>query len=195
MMAQRHRLGCLQVGEAGHDVACVLLRARNQRDLDRGQPCVDLLDRLARPQFEIGRHLIVAASCGVQAARDRADQFGQPRFHCHVDVFQIPVLGHAITLVLGGDGLEAVVDGLRILTTQDTLRGQHAHMRAAARDILPPQRLVEGNRGIDFAHDGTRPVGEAAAPHRVAAPCAGVVRVPICHFACARPRLDPERVR
>ena len=128
----------------------MLLGARDQRTQYRIDPGDRALHRTAHPHAEIGRDLIVAAACGVQAPGGGADDFGQPRFHGHVDVFEVPVLGHSVALVFGGDLLQAVVDRLGIGFAHDALFRQHGDMRAAARDILAPQRFVEGDRGVDF---------------------------------------------
>ena len=58
----------------------------DQRRLKRLQLAVDPVDRVAHPEPEIGRHLIVARARGVQAPGRRADQFGEPRLDIHVDV-------------------------------------------------------------------------------------------------------------
>ena len=44
--------------------------------------------RVAHPQPEIGRHLVVARARGVQPAGRLADQLGEPALHVHVDVFE-----------------------------------------------------------------------------------------------------------
>ena len=79
----------------------------------------------------------------MQATRRRADDFGQARFHRHVDVLKIPVFGHPVGFIFGGNLLQAFVDRLGIGFAYDALLRQHCDMGAAARDIFAPQRLVE----------------------------------------------------
>ena len=81
----------------------MLARAGHQRDLQRLQTRIGSVHRIAHPQAEIGRHLVVAAACGMQASRCRTDQFGQTAFGGHVDVFQVPVFRNPVRLVLGGN--------------------------------------------------------------------------------------------
>ncbi len=99
----------------------------------------------------------------------RADQRGETALDGHVNVFEIPVLGHAVALVLVRDLRQPGVDRGGIFPGNDPLRGQHRGMGAARSNILAPQRLVEGDRSVDFAHDRARASGEPAPPHLVGA--------------------------
>ena len=183
MVTERNGLRGLQMREAGHDAVGMFFGARHES----AEHCIDPRDRAlvggAHPHAEIGRDLVVAAARGVQPSGHRADDFGQSRFHGHVDVFEVPVLGYAVALVFGGDLLQTAVDGVGVLLRDDTLPCQHRHMRATARDILAPQHLVERDGGVDFAHDRARSLGEPSAPHAV-----GVLGVPLVVHACHRPR-------
>ena len=85
----QHRLGPLQVRVAGQDARRRRARQRptNARcKLD--QPRVDLVDRVADPEPQIGRDLVVAAAGGVQLAADVAEAVDQRPLDVHVDVFQ-----------------------------------------------------------------------------------------------------------
>ena len=182
-MAQRDRLRGLQVGKAGHDAARMLAGAGDQRDLQRLQPGIGLVHGIAHPEAEVGRHLIVARTRGVQPPCGRADQFGKSRFGGHVDVLEVPVLGHAVGLVLGGDFVQTVADRDRIGIRNDAASPQHRDVRLAGGYVLPPQCLVEGNRGVYLAHDCRRSFREPSAPHLV-----GASRLAVCHIAqVARP--------
>ena len=79
----------LQMGEAGHERAGVLLGLRDERRLQRleggGRGPVD---RVAHPELEVGRDLVVARARGVQAPGRLADELGEPRLDVHVDVFE-----------------------------------------------------------------------------------------------------------
>ena len=88
MMAERHRLGGLQMGEARHDGGGMFQRAADQRMLERRQRRVGLVDGVAHEETEIGRHLVVARPRGVQPSGGRTDQFGQPALDVHMDVFE-----------------------------------------------------------------------------------------------------------
>ena len=88
MMAEGHRLGRLQVGEAGHDGGGVGERLLGQRLLQGGERRVGAVDGVAHPQPEVGGDLVVARARRVQPAGGRADQLGQPRLDIEVDVLQ-----------------------------------------------------------------------------------------------------------
>ena len=129
MVAQRDRLRGLQMGEPGHDRCGVFVRAHDERNLQRVQPGIGLIEAIAHPQAEIGRHLVIAAARSVQPPRHRADQFGQPAFGGHVDVFQIPVFGHATGGIFRRDLVQPCGNRRRIGRRNDALRAQHRHMR------------------------------------------------------------------
>ncbi len=50
---------------------------------------IDPVNRIARPEFQVGDNLIVSASPGVQFAADIAELVDQGRFDMHVDVFAL----------------------------------------------------------------------------------------------------------
>ena len=51
---------------------------------------VEVIDRVADPEAEIQRHLVVSRPRGVQAPGVRPDDFGQPRLDIHMDVLERP---------------------------------------------------------------------------------------------------------
>ncbi len=128
-------------------------RTGDERDLQCLEPGIGLVDGVAHPEAEIGRHLIVAGARGMKAAGRRANEFSQARLGGHVNVLEVPVLGNAAGLVLGRDLVQPVRNKHGILAGDDAHRAQHRDMRLAGGDVLPPQCLVEGDRGIYLAHD------------------------------------------
>ena len=89
MMAEGHRLGDLQMGEAGHHGVGVLFGQIEQgrlQALDQGQQFVD---GGAQPQAHVGGDLVVARAAGVQPLAGVADQGGEAFFDVQVDVFQV----------------------------------------------------------------------------------------------------------
>ena len=93
MMAESHRLRRLQMGEARHHRCGMFERLLGERLLIGGEPGIDPIDRIAYPEPEIGRHLIVARARGVQPPGSRAGQFGKPALDIHMDVFERPLEG------------------------------------------------------------------------------------------------------
>ena len=53
------------------------------------EPRVDPVDRVANPEPQVGRDLVVAAAGGVQLAADVAQPVDQRPLDVHVDVFQL----------------------------------------------------------------------------------------------------------
>ncbi len=86
MVAEGHRLGDLEMGEAGHHRIGFGFGTVEQRLLQVAHHRVDPVDRSAHPQPQIGRDLVVARARGVQASRGRPDQFGEPRLDIDVNV-------------------------------------------------------------------------------------------------------------
>ena len=72
----------------GITVAGMLERLLGERALISGERRVDAVDRVAHPQPEIGRDLIVARARGVQPPGRRPDQLGEPALDVHVDVLE-----------------------------------------------------------------------------------------------------------
>ena len=88
MMPERHRLRGLQMGEAGHHRAGVGERLGRQRALQADDLRVKRVKRVANPQFEVERDLIVARARGMQAPRDRADEVGEALLDIHMNVLE-----------------------------------------------------------------------------------------------------------
>src|SRR3546814_2002085 len=81
----------------------MFVRARDQR-LRKGPEAIRYrVDRVAHPQAEIGRDLIVTRARGVQPSGRRADQLGQSRLDVHVNVFERQVFDEAARLLFGLD--------------------------------------------------------------------------------------------
>ena len=88
MVPERHRLRGLQMREARHDGRGVLQRLLGERLLIAGERRVDVVDRVAHPELEVGRDLVVARARRMQPPGRRPDQLGKPRLHVHMDVFE-----------------------------------------------------------------------------------------------------------
>jgi hypothetical protein len=82
--------------------ACSSARA-SKRVLQRAQRRLGLIDRVAHPEAEIGRDLVVARARGVEPARRRPDRGRPAALGEHVDVLEREIVGHAVGFELGGD--------------------------------------------------------------------------------------------
>ena len=96
--------------EARHDRAGVFFRARDKGELEVAQLSVEMVDRVADIKLEVGRDLVIPRAGGVQSAGRRADQVGKPRFHIHVDVFEVATKLEPSAFDLGQHGIETCDD-------------------------------------------------------------------------------------
>jgi hypothetical protein len=140
---------------------------------------VDRIDRVAHPQAEIGRHLVVAAARGVQTLARLADTLGQAGLDVHVDVLEGGLEHETSGLDVGGDRLQPVADRRMVGSGQDAHRLQHVRMRQRTAYVLAPQRAVEADRDVDLLHDRRWTAGETTAPGGVG----GVRRAGLCRRA------------
>ena len=88
MVAERHRLRRLEMGEARHHGGGMLTGAIEQRLDQEGEPGLRPLNSLLDPEPKVERHLVVARAGRVKPASRRADQLGQPRLDVHVNVLE-----------------------------------------------------------------------------------------------------------
>ncbi len=86
LVPEGHRLGVLQVGEAGSRAVDVGLGLVGQRDdqVDEGRR--DGPGPVAQVEAEVGGHLVVAAAPGAQLPADRAEQLEEAALDRRVDV-------------------------------------------------------------------------------------------------------------
>ncbi len=88
VMTKGHRLGGLEMGEAGHDIVGMLFSLVEERLDQRGQGLLGALEFFLGPEAEIDGHLVVARARRVQATRGGADEIGKPRLDVHVNIFE-----------------------------------------------------------------------------------------------------------
>ncbi|EHS49458.1 hypothetical protein PDO_3222 [Rhizobium sp. PDO1-076] len=89
VMAEGHRLGGLEMGEAGHHRVGMFFGAVEEGSDQAAQGLFGLLQLFLDPEAEVERHLVVTRAGRVQAAGGRADQVGKPRLDVHMNVFEL----------------------------------------------------------------------------------------------------------
>ena len=167
VVAEGHRLGDLQVGEARHDGGGVSFRLAGKRELQRLQLGIEVVDRVTHIEAEVERHLVIARARRVKAPGGGANDVLQAGFDVEMDVFQRARERERAGLDLGLHLLEALPNECGIGFRDDSLGGQHRGMGFRACDVLGEQALVEADRGVDLFHDRVRPRLETPAPHLV----------------------------
>jgi len=174
VVAEGHGLGGLQVGEARHEGVGMLLGAVQQGGLEALQLGERPVAGVADPEPEVHGHLVVPAARRVQAPRRRTDQLAQPGLHIHVDVLELVPEGEGPVADLGGDGVEAGLDGRLVLTCNHALHAQHRRVGAGAGQILVGKPPVEPDGDVDRLHQVGRTGREPAAPHGLSSLGGGV---------------------
>ena len=128
------------------------------------QQAADVVDGAAQVEADVGGHLVVARTAGVQALAGVADQLGQALLDVEVDVFQVQqpfkLAARDFALDLG----HALLDRGIVVGADDFLICQHLGMRQRALDIDLGQALVEKyRRRVTFDQIGDR-FGETSRP-------------------------------
>src|SRR4051794_41923085 len=141
MMAQSHRLGHLEVSEAGHHRLGMLLGPLDEDTLEIADRIDSLIAGIADPQPKIGCDLVVPRPCRVKPSGSRADQLAEPMLDGHVNILEIDALWNAAALILCGDLVESLENRGRVRGTDDALLAQHCCVRSRGGDILTPQPL------------------------------------------------------
>ena len=171
MMAEGDRLRRLQMGEARHDHRGAVERPGGERPLQLGDLGEDRVDRVAHPEAEIDRDLVVARARGVEAPGRRADDLSKAALDVHMDVFERARERKRARLDFAFDLGETLGDRLGVGGFDDALGGEHGDMGLGACDVLGGKLAVEVDRGVDLLHRLGRTAREPAAPHRVAHAC------------------------
>jgi hypothetical protein len=164
VVAEGHRLGRLQVGEAGHDGIGVGFRLVQQGDAGGADQRLQAVDGVAQPQAHVGGHLVVAGTAGVQALSGVADFPGQGPLDVEVDVLVVQVPGEAAGLEVGQDFPQAPADVGQIPVGQHAHLAQHGGMGQGALDVEGGQAPVEGDGGGIALHPFGNRLGKAAGP-------------------------------
>ena len=143
MMGEGHRLGHLHVGEARHDGVQMLLGLGQQRLLHHDQAFLGAGTGGAYPEAEIGHHLVVARTRGMQPPGGGTDQFGEPRLDIEMNVFQLALEDEGSRGDFLLDRVQPAQDRLAVILGNDPFGRQHAAMGAASGQVFARQALVE----------------------------------------------------
>ena len=123
MVAESHRLRCLQVGEARHDGVGVFGCQAQNAFLQFLQQLQNGVNLIAHIQADVGCHLVVAAAAGMQLLAGDADALGQARLNVHVHIFKVNAPFEIAGLNFRFNGVQAADNVIAFL------RGEHAHFR------------------------------------------------------------------
>src|SRR5690606_18790322 len=123
---------------------------------------VNQIDLVAQPQANVGGHLVVARTAGVQFLASDADAIGQPCLDVHVHVFERHRPLELTALDFALDGGQTVDDGITLGFGEHASLGQHGGVGDGAANVLSVHALVEGHAGGEGLNKGVGGFGEAA---------------------------------
>ena len=148
VMREPHRLRALEVRVTGHQRLDVIARLREQR----AAKLVDAIDQTlrgrARVEPQVGRDLIVAAACGVEAATGIADLVDEPRLDVHVHVLERVVPRELSRREPRLDAPQAVRDRVGVACRDDAARGKHLGVCDRAGDVVREEPMIEVDRRV-----------------------------------------------
>src|SRR3990170_8477122 len=128
------------------------------RDIDQCLPemmeKVEYLEYLVlQEQPYVDRHLVVPRPSGVELAAKWADLLGEPRLHCHVDVFH---RGRELDFALGNlffNGLEAICYLFTLFFSEDACSYEHHRVGDGAQNVELVKPLVERDGGVKLFNE------------------------------------------
>jgi len=145
VMAQRHRLGSLQMGVSGHDPAGVRFCLVRERVHEVGQADGGFHRGIPTEKAQVERDLVVARSPRVQRRARRRDLDEAP-FDRGVDVLVLELEIELVAVELALDLSQATFYRRDLPGREDARRGQAARVREAACDVVRIQLEVDRER-------------------------------------------------
>ena len=146
-----HRLRALQVGITRHHRVLIVLCGLHQRGLQLTVSRQQLRDGIFTPQLQVGRHLVITATPGMELFTQLADFVDQFAFHPAVNIFGIALQN---LLRIQTHFFQQIVQ--RLFQLLLFVCGQYAngHQRFGpghrADDILFGQAVVEAQRVVEL---------------------------------------------
>lgn len=137
-MAERDWLRHLKMGEARHGIGCVLQRTRGQRAHERRDLAADAINRVAHPEAEICRHLVVARACCMQALASLTDVLRETCLDIHVNIFEILREIEIARFDVARNPVQPVADFLFLGSGQQADACQHGGVSQRAAYVLTP---------------------------------------------------------
>ncbi len=128
------------------------------------QPRVDAVDRLADPQPQIGRDLVIAAAGRVQLAPHLAEPLDECPFDVHVNVFELDVELEAALLNFAADVAQGLLNSPAFVVGEQADVGQHLGMRDRGGDIVRIKAAIEAHTFSELLHAAVGRLLKNAAP-------------------------------
>jgi len=151
------------------------------RRLVLDEPGVELGHGPPRPQAQVGRHLVVARSAGMQASRQRPDPLGEGGLEVEMNVLEGGIPGERAGRHLRPQRFEAGDHCVALLGGQQARGGQSVDVGDRTDEIVVGQRRVDLDRSGEVRTALVAPLVEPAAPEIQSSLRHGV------HWSYARP--------
>ena len=187
VMRGQDRLGPLQVGVAGQDQAGMAVGRADEGFLQGHEPGVDPVDRVAGPELDVGRHLVVAAPGGVELPADVAQAVDQGRLDVHVDVLALEDERESFR-PRSRPGFRT---GPRTICwhssgSEQTDVREHLRVRDRAPDVVLEEPTVKGDRFAELFDATVGLLAETARPKACWPPGCSHRKVPSMRSSAAR---------
>ena len=137
-----------------------LINCRNQPVQKRADFC----RLLPQVEAQVGSHLIVAGTGGVQPLSDLADAADQLGLDKRVDVLRAHVDGECAGFDVRENPRKSLYDFVAVVRGDDALRREHRRVRHGACNILFYHLGIEGDRGVDVVCRGIERAGRSSRP-------------------------------
>ena len=155
-----------------------------ERALEGDEAAVDPVEGVARPELQVGRHLIVAAAGGVELAAHVAQAVDERGLDVHVDVFTLEDERKIPTFDLGPDFGQPSHNLLAFIGGEQTHLSEHLGVGDRPLDVVLEEPTVKGDRLTEQFDPAVGFLGETTAPRLVGHPTSAL-----------RGRSDTARVR
>ena len=164
VVGEQHRLGGLGVGVGRHHHVRVLLREPDERAFEVQRTGVDLVDRPAQPEAQVGRDLVVPGAARVELARDRPDSTGELELHVHVDVLERAIPGHRACEDVVPDRGQAGDHLVDLGRRQHARLAQRVRVGDGARDVIERELDIDVERLAECERERIGLASEPCAP-------------------------------
>ena len=163
-MAEGDRLGALQMGVAGHDIARALLGLIAKHADQLFDLALHMLACGAQVKPDVECDLIVAAAPCVQPLTGIADAGGQCLLHKGVYILGAGVDLQRAAVQILQNGVQTFVNIVHILLGDDTLSAQHGRVDKAALNILLDHPRVKADGGVKIVYAAVNGLAGPALP-------------------------------
>ena len=163
-MPRQYGLGPLKVRVGRHQDVALLLRKLDKFQLERGRGVDQVVYRIASPEPQVQRDLIVAAAAGVKLLAWRAYAIRERLLNYHVDVFQLDRHRQSPGVDVVGYLEQAAPYPGELGLADQTHLAQHLGMGNRADNVVAPQLAVDVYAGDELRGDGVCFRGQAPVP-------------------------------